>query len=354
MAYFAPVSEIISLHGIDKLVGLTWQARLECNQQTKRVFRRKAQALMPPASFVEKLPTQPSGYQELYPDEFKRIYETNLPVSCPMGEARVRHAQELIPRRNTRRGVANEKNHEHSILRQSDMMGSFLQPMLQTMMQQFMPPGSVLQPSSASASASSVNGLQIQMLAPASGPKPLPPSRSIENKPEEPQAEQAKEENESKEDGKVNMEVATETGAKPSPTPTKEGKGKVAVEMCTETILAGLHQREAEKTKGKIKAVAKSKSKAKGTTKPITAPAPLVLPTVAKAKGKSKAYAGKVVPTIAKPKPGKPVCFGQCNIMHGADAWRVTTAANRRFDKKFSFKRPGAWDDLVSYCLANK
>ena len=93
---------------------------------------------------------------------------------------------------------------------------------------------------------------------------------------------------------------------------------------------------------------------------PITDPAPPKLPALGKAKGKSKAKgqtkasAAKVVPKIAKPKPGKPVCFGQCNIMHGADAWRVTTAANRRFDKKFSFKRPGAWDDLVSYCLANK
>ena len=150
------------------------------------------------------------------------------------------------------------------------------------------------------------------------------------------------------------MEVATDTGAKPSPTPTKQGKGRVAVEMCTEAILAGLNQREAEKTKGKIKAVAKNKSKAKGKTKPITAPAPSVLPTVAKAKGKSKAYVATVVPTIAKPKPGKPVYFGQCSIMHGTNKWRVTTAANRRYDKGFSFKTPGAWGELVKYCVANK
>ena len=147
---------LISLHGIDMLVGLTWQARLECNQQTKRVFRRQAQALMPPAAWVEKLPTQPSGYQELYPDEFKRIYETALPVSCPMGEARIRHAQDLIPRRNTRRGVANERNHEHTISRPRDMMGSLVQTMLQPLMQQFLQSGSVaaqqwLQPGSASA-----------------------------------------------------------------------------------------------------------------------------------------------------------------------------------------------------------
>ena len=145
-----------------------------------------------------------------------------------------------------------------------------------------------------------------------------------------------------------------EDKAKPTPTPTKAGQDKVAVEMCTEAILTGLKQREAEKTKGNIKAVAKSKSKAKGKAKPTAAPAPPVLPTVAKAKGKSKTDAAKVVPTIAKPKPGKPVCFGQCTIMHGTDRWRVTTAANRRFDKGFNFKRPGAWDDLVKYCLANK
>ena len=88
--------------------------------------------------------------------------------------------------------------------------------------------------------------------------------------------------------------------------------------------------------------------------KPITAPAPTVLPTVGKAKGKSTACAAKVVPTIAKPKPGKPVCFGQCSIMHGQNKWRVTTAENRRYDKGFSFKTPGAWDELVLYCLANK
>ena len=124
--------------------------------------------------------------------------------------------------------------------------------------------------------------------------------------------------------------------------------------MCTEAILTGLKQREAEKTKGNIKAVAKSKSKAKGKAKPTAAPAPPVLPTVAKAKGKIKTDAAKVVPTIAKPKPGKPVCFGQCTIVHAPNRWRVTTAANRRYDKGFSFKTPGAWDELVKYCVANK
>ena len=146
--------------------------------------------------------------------------------------------------------------------------------------------------------------------------------------------------NEIKDGGEVKMEVATDTCAKPSPSPTKEGSAKVAVEMCTDAILAGLKQREAEKTKGWIKAVAKSKSKATGK-RSRSRPSPIG--AADKAKGKIKAYAAKVVPTIAKPKPGKPVCFGQCTIMHGKDKWRVTTAANRRFGKGFSLKRPRAW-----------
>ena len=194
-----------------------------------------------------------------------------------------------------------------------------------------------------------MNGLQIQMLAPASGPKPLPPSE-----------EQAKvcgsEEKEIKDEGAVKMEVATDTFALPNTLPRKEGKDKVPVETCTEAILAGLKQREVEKAKGKSKAVAMSESKEKGETEP----APPKLPTVgkatgkSKAKGKSKASAAKVVPTIAKPKPGKPVSFGQCRIMHGTTKWRVTAAQNRRYDKAFSFKTPGAWDELVKYCVANK
>ena len=157
--------------------------------------------------------------------------------------------------------------------------------------------------------------------------------------------------NEFKDGGEVNMEVATETCAKPSPSPTKEGSAKVAVEMCTDAILAGLKQREAEKTKGRIQAVAKSKSKATGK-RSRSRPSPIG--ATDKAKGKIKACAAKVVPTIAKPKPGKPVCFGQCTIMHAPNRWRVTTAENRRYDKGFSFKTPGAWDELVKYCVANK
>ena len=305
-----------SVHGIDKLAGLTWQARLEGNQQTKRVFRRRARVLMPPVGCVETLPTLPSGYQEAYPADVQRIYETKLPASCPMGEARVRFAQALIPRRNTRSGVANEKNHEHRL-------GSLVQPMLQTLMQQLLHPGSGSaqqwwQPGSPSASS----GLQIQMLAPASGPKPLLKSASSSSlngllpSPEEAK-EGAAEEKDIKDDVEVKMEIATDASAKPSPMPAKGGEDKVAVEMCTEASLAGLKERDAEKAKGKSKAAAKSKSKAKGKKKPITAPAPTVLPTVGKAKGKSTACAAKVVPTIAKPKPGKPVCFGQCTIIGG-------------------------------------
>ena len=259
-----------SVHGIDKLAGLTWQARLEGNQQTKRVFRRRARALMPPVGSVETLPTLSSVYQELYPAEFQRIYETKLPVSCPMGEARVRHAQDLIPRRNTRRGVANEKNHAHTSSRPSGMLGSLVQPMLQTLMQQLLHPGSGSaqqwwQPGSPSASS----GLQIQMLAPASGPKPLLKSASSSSlngllpSPEEAK-EGGAEENDINDDVEVKMEEATDASAKPSPMPTKGGEDKVAVEMCTEAILASLKERDAEKAKGKSKAAAKSNSKAKG------------------------------------------------------------------------------------------
>jgi hypothetical protein len=64
---------LLSVHGPDKLAALTWQARLESNQQTKRVFRRRASGLMPPFAYLESLPTQPSAFQESYPDEFAKI-----------------------------------------------------------------------------------------------------------------------------------------------------------------------------------------------------------------------------------------------------------------------------------------
>ena len=332
-----------SVHGIDKLAGLTWQARLEGNQQTKRVFRRRASKLMPPVGSVETLPTLSSVYQELYPAEFQRIYETKLPVSCPMGEARVRFAQALIPRRNTRSGVANEKNHEHTISRPSDMLGSLVQPMLQTLMQQLLHPGSGSaqqwwQPGSPSASSSSLNGLQIQMLAPASGPKPLLKSASSSSlngllpSPEEAK-EGAAEEKDIKDDVEVKMEIATDASAKPSPMPAKGGEDKVAVEMCTEAILAGLKERDAEKAKGKSKAAAKSKSKAKGKSS-RSAPAP---------NGAADGWQGEGQEHGLCCKGGVDGCQAEARtagvlwpVHH--NRWRVTTAENRRHDKRFSFK----------------
>ena len=123
---------LLSVHGIDSLAALTWQVRLESNQQTKRVFRRRASALVPPFAVVEVLPTQPSAFQKDYPDEFARIYGQKSPVTCPLGEARVRHAQDLIPRRNTRRGVANEQHQQGQLQpgRPGDMLGSLLQTVL--------------------------------------------------------------------------------------------------------------------------------------------------------------------------------------------------------------------------------
>lgn len=133
----------------------------------------------------------------------------------------------------------------------------------------------------------------------------------------------------------------------------KEGETKptpkLAVEACTDAILAGLKDRDAEKAKTKDKAKAKCKVKGKATCEPKPAK---VLPTITKAKGKAKCEPKNA--KISKPRFGEPVYFGQCTIMHGQGKWRVTTATNRRFDKAFSFKKPGAWDDLVAYCMANK
>ena len=139
---------LLSVHGPDKLACLTWQARLESNQQTKRVFRRKASALMPPFAFVEILPTQPAASQESYPEEFAKIYGTKLPAPCPPGEGRVRHALDLIPRRNTRRGVANELQMQQPGQLQpassSDVLGALLQSVLQPLVQQLVQPSSAL------------------------------------------------------------------------------------------------------------------------------------------------------------------------------------------------------------------
>jgi hypothetical protein len=118
-----------------------------------------------------------------------------------------------------------------------------------------------------------------------------------------------------------------------------------------DAILAGLRDRDAEKAKCKAQGKAKAKRKAKGKAK-CEPKLGKMLPPITKAKGKAKCetYSAK----ISKPRPGEPVYFGQCTIMHGKCKWRVTTATNRRFDKGCNFKKPGAWDELVAYCMANK
>ena len=123
---------------------------------------------------------------------------------------------------------------------------------------------------------------------------------------------------------------------------------KLAVEACTDVILAGLKDRDAEKAKTKEKAKAMCKAKGKATCEPKPAK---VLSTVTKAKGKAKCEPKNA--KISKPRPGEPVYFGQCTFMHGKGKWRVTTATSRRFDKGFNFKKPGTWDELVAYCMAN-
>ena len=133
-----------------------------------------------------------------------------------------------------------------------------------------------------------------------------------------------------------------------------QASDKLAVEACTESILAGLQARDAAKATGKAKG--KAKGQAKGVADKVL---PTIVKTQPKAKGKAKgkAMVGKELPTklpnISKPKAGTPVYYGQCTIMHGQGKWRVTTASNRRFDKAFSFKKPGSWDELVAYCMKN-
>ena len=123
----------------------------------------------------------------------------------------------------------------------------------------------------------------------------------------------------------------------------------MAVETCTDAILAGLKKRDdATKAIAKAKAKGKAKGKAKSEPKVEAKAETNVLPTIAKVKTSKKAF---VVP---KPKAGEPVYFGPCTIMHGQGKWRVTTEANRRYDKGFSFKKPGAWDDLLAYCIENQ
>ena len=362
---FAMVTALhqLSVHGPDKLAALTWQARLESNQQTKRVFRRNAKCLMPPFAVLEALPTKPAAFQSSYPDEFAKIYGAKVPVVCPLGEACVRHAQDLIPRRNTRRGVASEQHQQGQLQlgRASDLgslLQSVLQPLVQPLMQQLVQVGS--------GSALQSNPLQITMLPPAQGARALP--APIQAGGPSSESEQPEGQGHGEERAATNKGEATKSELPPAA--NAKTVAKLAVETCTDRILAGLKDRDSEKTKskankkGKKGKKAKGKSKGKGKSK--------VLPTIAKPKGESKAKKAampqqknsgspkgheaktKVLPTIAKPKPSEPVHFGQCTIMHGQGKWRVTTATNRRFDKAFSFKKAGSWDDLVGYCMANQ
>ena len=117
------------------------------------------------------------------------------------------------------------------------------------------------------------------------------------------------------------------------------------METCTDAILAGLKKRDdATKAKAKAKAKGKAKSEPKVKVKAETK----VLPTITKVQTSKKPI------DVPKPKAGEPVYFGPCTIMYGQGKWRVTTEANRRYDKAFSFKKPGAWDDLLAYCMANQ
>ncbi len=325
----------MSVDGPEQVKALSWNFRLECNQHTKRVFRRKVSGLVPPFAFLEVLPTVPTTFKAAYPEEWTKIYGTSPPVSCPMGEARVRHVQDLIPRRNTKKAVA---------LEQPDMLSTILQPMLQQIVQRFVQPGS--------ASASS-DGLRIQMLNQPSTPTPtlaLPAPR--EAGASETKGEQGVEQGEEEE------EASPKGGKVADDQPIAKKPTRMTVEQCTENILTGLKQRDAGKkasAKAKAKASPKAGAKAKAKFSPKAG---------AKAKANSSPKAGataKVLPTIekkskgviAKPKPGAPVKFGQCTIMHGKEKWRVTTEANRRYDKAFSFNRAGSWDELVAYCKAN-
>ena len=100
---------LLATIGAEKFHTLTWKARLEHNRLTKREFRRREKELMPPFVALKVLPPEPSMFQAEYPQEFENIYGANPPVPCPAGEARVRHAQDLIPRRDTRKGVSYEQ-----------------------------------------------------------------------------------------------------------------------------------------------------------------------------------------------------------------------------------------------------
>ena len=53
---------------------------------------------MPPFVALEVLPPEPSMFQAEHPEEFEKIYGANPPVPCPVGETRVRQAQDLLPK----------------------------------------------------------------------------------------------------------------------------------------------------------------------------------------------------------------------------------------------------------------
>ena len=59
---------LLATVGADKIITLTWKARLEHNQLTKREFRRREKGVMPPSIAVKVLPPEPSMFQAEYPE----------------------------------------------------------------------------------------------------------------------------------------------------------------------------------------------------------------------------------------------------------------------------------------------
>jgi len=79
---------LLSLHKSDPegLAGMSPDARLAHVRACKQAFKSKCKFEGPPEVWVEKLPSSAAEFKESYPILFEKLFSTEEPAQCPLGE----------------------------------------------------------------------------------------------------------------------------------------------------------------------------------------------------------------------------------------------------------------------------
>ena len=140
--------------------------------------------------------------------------------------------------------------------------------------------------------------------------------------------------------------AAAKAAATPNPVAKAKAKSKAAAAPA-----AAVAKAKAESAAAPSTAAPKAKAKAGAVAKAGVAPQ-----ATAKAKAKAKPVTSTTRPPMPPLKQGFPIRYHHASIYtcEAANGWRVVTLANRRFDKKFSWKGGNdAWAVLCDWIEAN-